>query len=714
MATDFAVLKTSKVQLVLYVRSGARPRIVYWGDPLAPTSPADLARLSTRQHAHGGPDVDIAPSLSNEIGAGFAGPPGFEAHRARRDWATVLNVSQIDHPSDLIPTSVCMDPNTQTRAQYDLSLDPQSHLLTSRTSITNLADEPLSIDWCAALCVPLDTRLEKLIGFTGRWADEFQTQDIAAFRGSYVRENRSGRTSHDNFPGLVARAKHTNQTNGPAAGFHLGWSGNNRVRVDRLSDGQAILQMGELFFPGELELGAGETYQTPSIFAAWSSTGLNGLSRAFHTHLRETVMSGRLKQKPRPVHYNTWEAVYFDQSEDKLMALANAAADVGAERFVLDDGWFGRRRNDAAGLGDWTVSEKIYPRGLLPLADHVRALGMEFGIWFEPEMVNPDSDLFRAHPDWLLQAPGVAQIPSRKQYALDLTRADVCDYLFEAISRVIRDTTASYIKWDMNRNLQHPGSDGISAAHNQTLAVYALMRRLRDAFPDLEIESCSSGGARADFGVLQHTDRIWTSDSNDARDRQAIQRGASYFFPPEVMGCHVGPRRCHITGRVFSMEYRAATAMLGHMGMELNLLTESEADLSVLKQAIAVHKSYRHIIHHADVHRMDAPPCFNVLGIVAADQSEAIFSVAKTDGHATTLPDRLHIEGLNPGTRYVMRLIWPAGNVSVTSPSIVEAGDLAGAGMIISGEALRAHGMQLPLIHPDTCLIYHFQAVASD
>ena len=224
------------------------------------------------------------------------------------------------------------------------------------------------------------------------------------------------------------------------------------------------------------------------------------------------------------------------------MALAEKAAWVGAERFVLDDGWFGARRNDKAGLGDWWVSKDVYPRGLGPLAEHVRALGMEFGIWFEPEMVNPDSDLYRAHPDWILEARGVEQVPFRGQYTLDLTRREVADYLFEKMSAIVGEYGVAYIKWDMNREIHHPASEGRAAIHRQTSAVYALMERLRANHPALEIETCSSGGARADFGVLRYTDRFWLSDSNDALDRQAMQRGASYFFPLNVTGSHVGQR----------------------------------------------------------------------------------------------------------------------------------------------------------------------------
>lgn len=714
MNSKYITLRTSKTQLVLEAEIGSRPSVLFWGQCLIHADPDDLSVLSTRQWAHGGAEVDVKPSLSNELGTGVAGPSGFVAHRSGSDWAAIFRTVAVEQSSPHRVRIKCEDKNTEIEAVYDFSLNPDTHVLETSTSIKNLTDEPLTISWCAALCMPIDRRLTRLMGFTGRWAGEFGCQEIPAFRGSYVRENKSGRTSHDNFPGLIAMAKYTHEKSGPAAGFHLGWSGNNMVRADRHSDGRAFVQMGELLFPNEIELDICESYETPTLYAGWSQDGLNGLSRQFHDHLLENVMDGRARSKPRPIHYNTWEAVYFDHNTDKLKELAEAAAKVGAERFILDDGWFGGRRNDNAGLGDWYVSVEVYPDGLKPLVEHVHKLGMEFGIWFEPEMVNPDSDLFRKHPDWILEASGVDQVPFRGQYTLDLTRQEVSDHLFDKMSSIIDEYSVEYVKWDMNRDIHHPGSAGRGAIHKQTLAVYALMQRLRDAHPRLEIESCASGGARTDYGVLRHTDRIWTSDNNDAACRQRIQRGASYFFPLSVMGAHVGPKTCHITKRVLSMEYRAATAFFGHMGMELNLLDEDPEDLKTLAEGIALHKKHRALLHSGDFYRLDSSDYLNVVGVVAKDKSEALFSCAKTDGHEVTLPGRFRFAGLRRDARYKMRIIWPLTNPSVTSPSIVEAANLLTDGVIVSGDALLGHGVQLPLMYPDSCLIYHFQEMPHD
>lgn len=710
MTSKFVSLKSAQRQLIIDVSNGKRPCIVYWGAKLETANSEELSLLSQRQWTPGGAAVDIAPSLSNELGSGAIGPSGFLAHRRGEDWAAFFKTASVSQVSDDRVIIECVDDNLQLKIQYELSIDPISHVLEATTEVLNLGDQPLDINWCTALCMPLDQRLDKIAGFSGRWAYEFTMEDVDFSRGSYVRENKSGRTSHDNFPGLIAKTQFTSEETGLAAGFHLGWSGNSRIRADRNSDNRAFVQMGELFFPGEMLVPAGQSYKTPTLYAAWSDNGLNGVSQQFHEHVRRKVLDGRILNEKRPVHYNTWEAVYFDHSEEKLFSIADKAAELGVERFVLDDGWFGSRRSDKAGLGDWFVSAEVYAEGLQPLADKVRNLGMEFGIWFEPEMVNPDSELFRKYPDWVLEAPGVDQVPFRDQYVLDLTKDVVFDYLFNAVSKVVGDLNVAYVKWDMNRDIHHPGSAGRGAIHAQTKAVYGLMSKLRQAHPELEIESCASGGARTDYGVLQQTDRIWTSDSNDAMDRQKIQRGASYFFPLDVIGAHVGPKNCHITGRVFSIEYRAATAFMGHMGLELNLLSEADEDLEILKEAIALYKKHRDVLHTGDFYRLDSQDYLNVVSAVERDQSQALLSCAKIGHHPTYLPERIQFSGLDKLKSYRVKIVWPTVNASITSPSIVDSADLLGQGYVFTGEALMQHGIQLPLTNPDTCLIFHAEA----
>ncbi|MEO9462328.1 MAG: alpha-galactosidase [Marinomonas sp.] len=706
---QFLNLRGGGTFVALEVSEGARPICHYAGVDLPEAEAAELALLSTRQHAPGGPDAPISASLLNAIGTGISGPAGLIAHRGGQHWAIDLRVTAVEHDARSA-TIHCEDAVHGIGATHRLVIDRGTGVLTCSTSIQNLSDDVVELDWCAALCIPLDPRCDQLMSFSGRWAGEFQIEQTALIRGSFLRENTSGRSSHDAFPGLIAKSAATNETQGPAAAFHFAWSGNHRSRVDTHSDGARMVQMGEMLFPGETCLGSGERYQTPDMLAAWSQHGFGALSRSFHKHLKSSMLNQRTADRPRPIHYNTWEAVYFDHDEAALLDLADKAAEVGAERFVLDDGWFGARRSDKAGLGDWWVSPEVYPNGLHPIASKVKALGMEFGLWFEPEMVNPDSDLYRNHPDWILQAEGVKPISSRGQLPLNLTRKDVREHLFEKITALVSEYQIDYIKWDMNRDIQLPGGDdGRAVSSAQTRAVYALIDQLRAAHPKLEIESCASGGGRADFAVLKRTDRIWTSDNNDARARHSIMRGASHFFPLSVLGNHVGPEKCHITGRRFSMAFRAGTAIFGHMGMELDLRSESAEELAILKEAIALHKRHRALIHGGNFIRLDTAPHINAFGCVAQDQNEALFAYAKLDEEPATHPMRICFSGLSKDKNYRIKLVWPPENPSISAPSIIDAAALHAEGHIFSGAALMGHGIQPPLTFPDTCLIYHLE-----
>ena len=405
------------------------------------------------------------------------------------------------------------------------------------------------------------------------------------------------------------------------------------------------------------------------------------------------------------MHFNTWEAMYFDLSLERLQALADSAAELGVERFVLDDGWFKNRKSDRAGLGDWTVEETVFPDGLGPLIETVQARGMEFGLWIEPEMVNPDSDLYRAHPDWILSTPPAPLILSRNQLVLDLTRAEVQDYLFNCIDGLLSQYPIAYLKWDMNRTINQPGNtEGRAVTHYQTMSLYQLLGRVRAAHPLVEIESCSSGGGRADFGILAYTDRIWPSDSNDALDRLAIQKGFSMFFPAEFMGAHVGPKDCHITGRSISMATRAGVALFGDMGIEANLLDMDKDEKAELTAAVALHKQHRQLIHSGELVRLDTQDFENSFGIVAEDREEALFSYTLLASSPNTHAGRLHFSGLNPDRLYTVDIIWPL-KPSSSSPSILDRIN----GAVISGDALIHAGLQLPIMQPETLLVFHLQ-----
>ena len=425
------------------------------------------------------------------------------------------------------------------------------------------------------------------------------------------------------------------------------------------------------------------------VHGVWGD-GLVAAGAGFHAEVRR-----HLPTRPRPVSLNTWEAVYFDHDADVLRALADRAAAVGVERFVLDDGWFGGRRDDTAGLGDWWVSPDAHPEGLAPLIDHVRSLGMEFGIWVEPEMVNPDSELFRAHPDWVLGDPDVL---GRNQLVLDLSVGECWAHLHDALDRLLRDHDIAYLKWDMNRDLAGAG------AHAQVVALYRLLDALRAAHPDVEIESCASGGGRADLAILQRTCRVWASDCNDALERQVIQRGFSYLLPPEVVGAHIGPPRAHTTGRTQRLSFRAATALFGHLGIEWNLLEASDRHLDALRWWIDLHKELRPLLHGGDVVRIDPVDDSSLAhGVVAVDRSEALFALVQLTQSRRTMPAPVRLAGLDPERTYRVAHLAAPGEVLGwgEQPAWLTDGPVEATGRWLHGAA----GIQPPLLHPESALL---------
>lgn len=699
---SFYALHSRNCSLVIDCRGNA-PAILYWGSRLSEaTSPDMLSLLATRQELQACQAQEALITLSPEAATGFMGSPGVQMHRSGRQWAIYAKTKSVNLVDNQL-TIISQCHGAEIQLTHCLALHASTDVLTATTAITNIGSSALWLDRCDAPCIPVPMRYNKILGFTGRWANEFQQVSIDRFPGAYVRENRSGRTSHDSFPGVVVHTEDTNESSGSAYGLHLGWSGNHQLRIEEQHTGQAYAQLGELFFPGEMSLEPGEKYCSPTLYGTSTAHGFSAISESFHGYVRASLTDKRVRNKVRPVHFNTWEAVYFDLSYDRLCELADVAAEVGAERFVLDDGWFKNRKSDKAGLGDWFVDNTVFEDGLGPLIDHVKAKNMEFGLWVEPEMVNPDSDLYRAHSDWVLNADPAPLILSRNQLVLDLTRTEVQTYLFERLDALLTEYSISYLKWDMNRAVYQPNNQGGRAiGHYQTNALYTLLGRLRAAHPAVEIESCSSGGGRADFGILGFTDRIWTSDSNDALDRLRIQKGFSMFFPAEVMGAHIGPGVCHITGRILSMETRAGVAMFGHMGIEANLLEMDDDQTETLKAGVALHKKHRQLIHSGNLVRLNTQSNENGFGIIAQDGGEALFSYTQLDSLSHSVGGRLQFIGLDSNGLYQVSIVWPQEPKSY-STSILDVIN----GSVISGEALTKAGIQLPIMHPASLLVFH-------
>ena len=504
---NFIHLSGQKSSLVIACQE-ASPRIVYWGNKLSDEfNYHSLIVLGLRQEAPSSVANELPIDMLPTIGQGFSGFPGIAVSGEADKWGLKLAFVDIQYTSQSQVSITCEDPHRQVTIIYRVEIDCDSDVLSFSTEVLNRGSKPLNMEWCAAATIPLEVDCDQLLSFEGAWAKEFQLQRHQLKSGIYLRENRKGRTSHDNFPGFIVHQNTTNEYQGHAYGFHLGWSGNSRNLINQLGDGRRYAQLGELLLPGEVTLAHGQRYQSPNLYASYTAAGFSALSHQFHQYVRKHFISDVVKNKPRPVHYNTWEGLYFDHDMATLQLLANKASHIGAERFVLDDGWFVGRNDDSAGLGDWFIDKAKYPDGLQPLIAKVNELGMEFGIWFEPEMVNPNSELYRKHPDWALAIPHNEQLTFRKQVVLDLTREEVQEYLFTCIDDLLTQYNIAYIKWDMNRDLNHPGDQFARPAVNrQTQAVYALIARIKQKHPRVEIESCSSGGARADYGVLQHPD----------------------------------------------------------------------------------------------------------------------------------------------------------------------------------------------------------------
>ncbi|MCL4130544.1 UNVERIFIED_CONTAM: hypothetical protein GTU68_063844 [Idotea baltica] len=604
------------------------------------------------------------------------------------------------------------DEVTELSLELSLTLCRATEVLQLGVAVTNTGLSPYVVDRLAP-SVALPPWAGELLTFSGRWTMEFQAQRQPWQPGAWVSENRRGRTSHDRVPAIFAGTEGFDETTGQVWGLNLGWSGNSRVVAERLSDGRRHLQLGELFYSAEAVLEPGQTLSAPVVYGAYSAAGLGDVSLAFHRFLRSRSHHPG-PDRPRPVMLNTWEAVYFDHDLSTLKELASRAAEVGVERFVLDDGWFLGRNDDTSALGDWIVDPDKYPDGLGPLIKHVVGLGMEFGLWFEPEMINPDSELFRAHPEWVLHDDRYPQQLARNQLVLDLANPDAWQHILELIDAILSEYQIGYIKWDMNRDHVQPTHDGRAGSRLQTLAVYELFDELRRRHPSVEFESCSSGGARADFEILARTERIWTSDSNDALDRQSIQRGFSMLFPPEIMGAHIGPPVSHTTGRSHGLGLRAASAFLGHLGIEWNLLTTSPEDRAEIAAFIAHYKQHRALLHSGDWHRLDSPDhSVNTMGVVATDQSEALFVYARVASTLATLQGPIRFNGLDPDRVYRLAIVplpGPVADRGLWPPRWVEELS-AGSEVALSGRVLMTAGLQPPILDPESALILHLKSV---
>jgi len=700
-------LAASGTALVLSLADDRLPVVLHWGaDPGEMTQEelAELARANVAPLATNGVDAGVHVSLFPESWMGWTGSVGLSGHRNGEAWSPkfcpqTIEVSDSGDAGGRVDI-VAADVEAALELSAVVELMP-SGLVRIRVSVTNRGSSLYIVDGLQ-VALPVPSRAQTIFDMAGRWAKERVLQQRAFTVGAHVREGRHGRTGADAATLLMAGTEDLDFDAGEAWGMHVAFSGNHRLSAERAFSGERLLLGGELLLPGEVALAADETYQSPWVFAGYGK-GFDALASRFHAYLRAR---DRHPSSPRLVVMNVWEAVYFHHDLDQLLELAKRAADVGVERFVLDDGWFGDRRDETRGLGDWVLSPEVWGGGRFrTLVDRVRSLGMQFGLWFEPEMVNLDSDVARAHPEWLLQVPGRLPVESRHQHVLDLTHPGAYARVRDQIVALVLEYDIDYIKWDHNRDLIDAGStlSRRAGVHAQTLATYRLLDDIRAARPTIEIESCSSGGARVDLEILEHTDRVWASDCIDARERQQIQRWTAQLLPPELVGSHVGSDRAHTTGRRLDLSFRAATALFGHFGIEWDLAEASDAETTELASWVAYYKNVRELIHtgHTVRRSLEGGDLW-LHGAIRPDQSEALYLLSLRERPPTWPVGIVRLAGLDRGRTY---RICPAGPLARagfdprTHPAWW-AGEL-----VLSGAVLADVGIQVPALNPDQAVL---------
>jgi alpha-galactosidase len=686
----------------LLIQLTPAPTMTYWGKTLSPMTDSQFAALLQTQHRavpQGRLDEDIPLTLCPEPGQGHFNTPGIEGHHDGRN--AMPQFTYVSHKQTGNTVKIlCRDSMAALALDIHLTLDQISGVLRTQMVITNLAATPYQLNKLA-ITLPVPQRAVELESYYGRWSREFQAHRQIIQHSAWNIENRRGRTSHEYFPGCLVGQRGFTEQRGEIWSFHLGWSGNHQWHCNVKSNGCRYVQASELLFPGEIRLQRGESYTTPELFAAHSLEGINGIRASYHHFVREHILPFD-HTKPRPIHLNTWEGIYFNHDPDYLCQMATTAAAIGVERFIIDDGWFQERHDDTSSLGDWFVDRNKYPNGLTPVISHVNQLGMEFGIWVEPEMINPDSDLYRQHPGWVLATTGYSAPTGRNQYVLNLQIPACFDYLYRCLDNLLAQHNIRYVKWDMNRELVQPSHLGHAAVHGQTLAVYRLIDTLRQAHPEVEIESCASGGGRIDYEMLKRTCRFWPSDSNDALERQIIQKHMSIFFPPEVMGTHIGPYHSHTTRRTHDIHFRGLTALTGHMGVELDPLQVETTQSQAVSKYITLHKQYRQLLHSGTCFYLDQEDDTRLIYGVRSDACTLIFvcQIAMPD---YALPVPLRLDALNPEIDYRITLIdYPPAGFKLMKPS---QGWWNQPSLLMKGLWLSDIGLPLPLLDPESCLL---------
>lgn len=526
--------------------------------------------------------------------------PGLPAVYAKEDEAETLEIT-------------LKDTATETEVILKYGVFEKEDVITRSVVVKNSGKTPIVINKVHSMCLDIPYGDWEWMHFYGRHTMERQAERVPVLHGISESSSSRGTSSHHQNPAVLLCEKDCTETNGHCIGAALMYSGGFQAQVEKDQLEQIRLVMGIHPDTFEWTLEAGEAFYTPEVILSCSTTGFAKLSQNFHHIIRNHVCRGTYQLSSRPVLINNWEATYFDFNEEKILNIARQASKLGIDMMVLDDGWFGKRDDDCSGLGDWFVNEKKLNGGLKALVEKINAMGMKFGLWFEPEMVSEDSDLYRNHPDWAIQIPGRKPMRSRYQLVLDMSNPEVVDYLYGVMSAILRENHIEYVKWDMNRSISDWYTATLSRGrqmempHRYVLGLYELLEKLTSEFPDVLFEGCSGGGGRFDAGMMYYCPQIWCSDDTDAHERTFIQYGTSFFYPTSTVGSHVSAVPNHQTGRITSIETRGVVAMAGSFGYELDLNQLSEEEKTVVAKQVTHYKEYQSLIYNGDYYRLANP-----------------------------------------------------------------------------------------------------------
>ncbi|HMG86079.1 MAG TPA: alpha-galactosidase [Terracidiphilus sp.] len=607
-------------------------------------------------------------------GAGLFVEPALKVTFADGNRDLVLHYDRHETTSDGFNV-VLKDIKRKVFVTLHYSIDAGSGILARSATIENREAQPVTIEQAAAAAWALPAAHYTLNYLTGRWAGEWTLTQEQLRPGARVLESRRGNTGNQGNPWFAIEAGDRPDENAGEVWFGaLAWSGSWRITVEqdqldavRVTGGFNPFDFGYVLHPGE-------KLESPVFYGGYSAHGLGGASRLLHHFEIAHVLPHRVGEgdeeapKPRPVIYNSWEATEFKVSEEGQMALAEKAAALGIDRFVMDDGWFGQRKDDHAGLGDWYVNPQKFPHGLKPLIDKVHALGMDFGLWVEPEMVNPDSDLYRLHPDWVLNFPGRPRSEERNQLVLNLARPDVRDYILGFLDKLLTENDIAFLKWDYNRNWSEPGWDQLPPAEQKKVYVeftrnlYAILAELKKRHPKVELESCSGGGGRVDLGILQYADEVWPSDNTDPFDRLTQQDGFTYAYTPQIMMAWVTDSPHNLEGqrRVTSLQYRMLSSMQGSLGIGANITNWNDEEMATAKRLIAAYHQVQATIVQGDLYRLISPRNgseFSATQTVNRDKGQSVvFAFIHSTQEGRGFP-RLKLEGLDPKANYALTSI---------------------------------------------------------